>query len=151
MLVEAQRKGHQQTSRVNWTSGDCLRLPFSSEAFDRITVGFGIRNLGDLGAGLEELRRVLKPGGRLAILESSTCVIPGLKWASQLYLSHVIPLLGRLFSKHGEAYRYLPETILRFPDQEGLASLLREAGYEEVHYENQLLGAVAIHLGQKPR
>lgn len=150
MLVEARRKSQERGAGVAWTSGDCLHLPFPTGTFDRATVGFGVRNLGDLDAGLRELFRVLRPGGRLAILESSTCVIPGVRWLNELYLSRVIPLLGRLFSADGEAYRYLPETILRFPDQEGLATRLREAGFTEVHYENQLFGAVAVHIGQRP-
>jgi demethylmenaquinone methyltransferase/2-methoxy-6-polyprenyl-1,4-benzoquinol methylase len=149
MVTEARRKGKNQGARVSWTTGDCLHLPFPDACFDRATVGFGVRNLGDLGAGLRELLRVLKPGGRLAILESSTCVIPGIRWLSEIYLSRVIPLLGRLFSKHGEAYRYLPETILRFPDQKELVGLLEEAGFGEVFFQNQLLGSVAIHVGTR--
>lgn len=150
MVEAARRKGEGLAPPLRWLVSDALRLPFPDQAFDRISVGFGVRNFADLDAGLAELRRVLRPGGRLGILESSTVQVPGLGWLSRLYLRRVIPALGSLLSRDPEAYRYLPETVLRFPDQEGLKVRLESAGFAEVRYENQLFGCVAIHVGTAP-
>jgi demethylmenaquinone methyltransferase/2-methoxy-6-polyprenyl-1,4-benzoquinol methylase len=141
MLERARRK----EPRVDWVLGDLLALPFDDGAFDAATVGFGVRNVADLELGLRELRRVLKPGGRLAILEI-TQPRGVLRPFFGVWFDHVVPLLGRVLPG-GSAYTYLPASVRRFPDAETLAGLLREAGFGEVRF--RLLGGtiVALHTG----
>lgn len=150
MVLEADRKARVRGRPLPLSVADALRLPFADGSFDRLTVGFGVRNLGDLDAGLAELYRVLAPGGRLGILEASTPTNPVLRAGSNFYLRHVLPRIGRLLATDSEAYAYLPETILRFPDQPALAAKLEAVGFQDVHYENQLFGAVCIHVGTRP-
>jgi demethylmenaquinone methyltransferase/2-methoxy-6-polyprenyl-1,4-benzoquinol methylase len=139
MLERARRK--QQS--VTWVEGDVLALPFDDASFDAATVGFGVRNVADLPCGLAELRRILVPGGRLAILEITTpkgALAPFFR----LWFDHVVPLLGRL-CKGGGAYSYLPASVRRFPGPEDLAALMRDAGLEEVRYRLLAGGIVALH------
>jgi demethylmenaquinone methyltransferase/2-methoxy-6-polyprenyl-1,4-benzoquinol methylase len=141
MLERARRKD----ARIEWVQGDLLALPFADETFDAATVGFGVRNVADLEAGLRELRRVLKPGGRLAILEITT---PRgvLKPFFSLWFDRVVPFLGKLLPG-GSAYTYLPASVKRFPNAEAFAALLRECGFGDVRF--RLLGGtiVALHTG----
>jgi demethylmenaquinone methyltransferase/2-methoxy-6-polyprenyl-1,4-benzoquinol methylase len=141
MLERARRKD----ARIEWVQGDLLALPFADGTFDAATVGFGVRNVADLEAGLRELRRVLKPGGRLAILEITT---PRgvLKPFFSLWFDRVVPLLGKLLPG-GSAYTYLPASVKRFPNAEAFAALLRECGFGDVRF--RLLGGtiVALHTG----
>lgn len=148
MVEEARRKGAAAPRDARWLVGDSLRLPFPDERFDRVTVAFGVRNLGDLEAGLREFRRVLRPGGRLAVLEFSQPIAP-VRWASTFYLRYLLPLVGKLGSGHDEAYAYLPETILRFPDQPGFAAIMEAAGFQGVTWESLTLGIVAVHVGER--
>ena len=141
MLERARRKD----ARIDWVRGDMLALPFADGTFDAATVGFGVRNVADLEAGLRELRRVLKPGGGLAILEITT---PRgvLKPFFSLWFDRVVPLLGKLLPG-GSAYTYLPASVKRFPNAEAFAALLRECGFGDVRF--RLLGGtiVALHTG----
>jgi demethylmenaquinone methyltransferase/2-methoxy-6-polyprenyl-1,4-benzoquinol methylase len=141
MLERARRK----SDSVQWVEGDLLALPFEAARFDAATVGFGVRNVADLPGALTELRRVLVPGGRLAILEITTpkgVLAPFFR----LWFEHVVPLLGRLF-KGGAAYSYLPASVRRFPAPEDLAALMRDTGLEEVRYRLLAGGIVALHTG----
>jgi demethylmenaquinone methyltransferase / 2-methoxy-6-polyprenyl-1,4-benzoquinol methylase len=141
MLERARRK----EPRVEWVLGDLLALPFEDGAFGAATVGFGVRNVADLELALRELRRVLAPGGRLAILEI-TQPRGVLRPFFRLWFDHIVPLLGKVLPG-GSAYTYLPASVRRFPDAETLAGLLRDAGFGEVRF--RLLGGtiVALHTG----
>jgi demethylmenaquinone methyltransferase / 2-methoxy-6-polyprenyl-1,4-benzoquinol methylase len=141
MLARARRK----STTVDWVQGDLLALPFADGTFDAATVGFGIRNVDDLSLGLRELRRVLRPGGRLGILEI-TQPRGVLRPFYRVWFDHVVPLLGKVLPG-GEAYSYLPASVKRFPDAESLAQLLRESGFGEVRYRLLAGSIVALHTG----
>ena len=140
MLARARRK-----APLDWVQGDMLALPFADGTFDAATVGFGVRNVADLELSLRELRRVLRPGGRLAILEI-TQPRGVLRHFFHLWFDKIVPLLGKVLPG-GSAYTYLPESVKRFPDADALAVLLRENGFAQVGYK--LLGGsiVALHVG----
>ena len=139
MLVRARRK----SDTIEWVQGDMLALPYADGSFDVATVGFGVRNVADLEAGLLELRRVLRPGGRLAILEITQPTGP-LKPFFSLWFDHIVPLLGRVLPG-GNAYTYLPASVRRFPGAVTLADMINAAGFEGATY--QLFGGsiVALH------
>jgi demethylmenaquinone methyltransferase / 2-methoxy-6-polyprenyl-1,4-benzoquinol methylase len=131
---------------VEWVRGDVLALPFPDESFDAATVGFGVRNVEDLEAGLRELRRVLRPGGRLAILEITTprgVLAPFYR----LWFDRAIPLLGRVLPG-GAAYTYLPASVRRFPAPEDLADALAGCGFGAVRFRRLAGGIVALHVGE---
>jgi demethylmenaquinone methyltransferase/2-methoxy-6-polyprenyl-1,4-benzoquinol methylase len=140
MLDRARRK-----APFEWVQGDMLALPFADGTFDAATVGFGVRNVADLELALKELRRVLRPGGRLAILEI-TQARGVLKPFFSLWFDRIVPLLGKLLPG-GSAYTYLPASVKRFPNAEGLAGLMGESGFGDVQF--RLLGGtiVALHTG----
>ena len=142
MLERARRK----SAEVEWLQGDALALPFSDGSFDAATVGFGVRNLDDLERGLAELRRVLRPGGRLAILEITRPRGP-LTPFYRLWFDGFVPLLGKLLPG-GSAYTYLPASVRRFPGPDELASLLRETGFDDVRWRTFAGGIVALHIGR---
>jgi len=141
MLDRARRKSDE----VEWVEGDALALPFAEGSFDAATVGFGVRNLEDLGKGLGELRRVLRPRGRLAILEITT---PRglLRPFYKLWFEGLVPLAGKLLPG-GSAYTYLPASVRRFPEAKELAELMDSAGFEHVRYRFFAGGIVALHTG----
>jgi len=141
MLDRARRKSDE----VEWVEGDALALPFAEGSFDAATVGFGVRNLEDLGKGLGELRRVLHPGGRVAILEITT---PRglLRPFYKLWFEGLVPLAGKLLPG-GSAYTYLPASVRRFPEAKELAELMDSAGFEHVRYRFFAGGIVALHTG----
>jgi len=130
--------------RFEWA--DALQLPYDGERFDAVTVGFGVRNLADLDRGLREMARVLKPGGRLSILEITTPTRPPLSVFYSLWFDRIVPLLGS-FSSNPEAYSYLPESVRSFPDPHGLAEKMDAAGFEGIRYTVLAGGIIAIHSG----
>jgi len=144
MLDIARRK----TDQVAFVEGDALVLPFSDASFDAVTIAFGLRNVSDTEGGLKELFRVIKPGGWLAILEFSKPKSRGFRGLYEFYFKRVLPHVGGLFSGVRSAYEYLPDSVMKFPDQEGLAALMRSTGFENVEWENLTAGVAAIHLGQ---
>jgi demethylmenaquinone methyltransferase/2-methoxy-6-polyprenyl-1,4-benzoquinol methylase len=142
MLERARGK----SSEVEWVRGDAQQLPFEDASFDAATVGFGVRNLDDLERGLAELRRVLRAGGRLAILEITRprgLLAPFYR----LWFDGLVPLLGKVLPG-GSAYTYLPASVRRFPGPDELAGLLREAGFEDVRWRTFAGGIVALHIGR---
>ena len=141
MLERARRK----SSRVEWVRGDLLALPFADGAFDAVTVGFGVRNVDDLERGLAELRRVLRLGGRLAILEITRPSGP-LAPFYRLWFDRLVPLLGSALPG-GSAYTYLPASVRRFPGPDDLAVMLRATGFEDVRWRTFAGGIVALHIG----
>ncbi len=144
MLERARRKAPQ----LRFVQGDALALPFPDGSFDAATVGFGVRNLDDLEAGLRELRRVLRPGGRLGVLEITRPTGP-LRVFYSLWFDRVVPLLGRLLPG-GAAYTYLPASVRRFPQVGELAGLLEACGFRGVEYRTFAGGIVALHVGVVP-
>ena len=139
MLERARRKAPE----LDWIRGDLLDLPFDGASFDAATVGFGVRNVDDLARALSELRRVLRPGGRLGILEITRPRGP-LAPFYRLWFDGVVPLLGKLLPG-GAAYSYLPASVRRFPGPEELAKLIAAAGFEDVRYRTFAGGIVALH------
>jgi demethylmenaquinone methyltransferase/2-methoxy-6-polyprenyl-1,4-benzoquinol methylase len=123
------------------------RLPFKAASFDCITIGFGLRNVTDKAAALASMRRVLKPGGQLLVLEFSHPVAPGLKPVYDAYSFKVLPLLGRLVAGDDASYRYLAESIRMHPAQEALAEMMRAAGFDDCRWHNLTGGIVALHRG----
>ena len=134
-----------KSSEIEWIRGDVLALPFDDASFDAVTVGFGVRNVDDLDAGLRELRRVLRPGGRLGILEITRprgVVAPFYR----LWFDRGVPLIGNLLPG-GAAYTYLPASVRRFPGPGGLAELMQASGFDDVRYRVFGGGIVALHAG----
>jgi demethylmenaquinone methyltransferase/2-methoxy-6-polyprenyl-1,4-benzoquinol methylase len=141
MLERARRK----SSEIDWVQGDALALPFGEGAFDAATVGFGVRNLDDLERGLVELRRVLRLGGRVAVLEITRPRGP-LAPFYRLWFETLVPRLGKALPG-GSAYSYLPASVRRFPGPDELAALLRTAGFGDVRWRTFAGGIVALHTG----
>src|SRR5919197_5577530 len=141
MLERARRK----SSSVEWVRGDALGLPFADRTFDAATVGFGVRNLEDLAAGLAELHRVLRPGGRLAVLEITRPRGPAAPFF-RLWFDGLVPLAGKLLPG-GSAYTYLPASVRRFPGPDDLARLMRDAGFAHIRYRLFAAGIGELHTG----
>ncbi len=141
MLERARRK----SSEIEWLEGDALALPFPDASFDAVTIGFGMRNVANVERGLAEMRRVLRPGGRLAILEI-TRPRGALAPFYRFWFDGVIPLAGKVLPG-GSAYSYLPASVRRFPAPEGLARLLDGAGFDEIRWRLFAGGIVALHTG----
>ncbi len=133
--------------RVTFTIGNGEALPFPDKAFDAYTIGFGIRNVTHIDKALAEAYRVLKTGGRFLCLEFSTCEVPLLDRLYDFHSFEVIPRLGQLTAGNGDAYRYLVESIRKFPKQEAFAEMMRAAGFSRVTYRNLTGGIAAIHSG----
>ncbi len=140
-------RGAGKSARVRPAAADALQLPFDDAVFAGATVGFGVRNLMDLDAGLREAARVLTPGARLVVLEFTVPRWQPLRALYLAYFRHVLPRIGRLVSKHTSAYDWLPASVLAFPDPPALAARLEAAGFEAVRWELLWGGIVAIHVG----
>ena len=150
MLEIARQKAASLEREIPFVEGDALKLPFAAESFDVASIAFGLRNLASVEGGLRELFRVLRPGGRVAILEFSHPVVPGFRALFQFYFTTLLPRIGGVVSGSRGAYEYLPDSVSRFPDQKRLAALMREVGFDEVEYQNLTGGIAALHLGTRP-
>jgi demethylmenaquinone methyltransferase/2-methoxy-6-polyprenyl-1,4-benzoquinol methylase len=133
---------------LTWEWGNALELPYASGRFDAATVGFGARNFSDLERGLAEMARVVKPGGRVVVLEITTPRKPPLATFYRVWFDHVVPLIGRLTGEQ-EAYTYLPSSVRRFPGPEGLAAAMHGAGMSDIRWVLTAGGIIALHVGIK--
>jgi demethylmenaquinone methyltransferase / 2-methoxy-6-polyprenyl-1,4-benzoquinol methylase len=151
MLTEgrARAEAAQMPDALDWVVGDAMALPFADNSFDVYTISFGIRNVTDIPAALREAYRVLRPGGRLMVLEFSQLPNPALQKAYDLYSFNVIPVMGQVVAGDRDSYQYLVESIRRFPDQESFAAMIRAAGFDMVKYRNLSMGIAALHSGWK--
>ena len=149
MLEIAKEKTAKENEQIPYIEGDGMNLGFRDETFDAVTIAFGLRNFSNWEDGLNELHRVLKPEGKLAILEFSAPVIPGFRQAFNFYFSSILPRIGGAVSGSRGAYEYLPDSVSRFPDQKKLAEMLRQIGFNSVEYKNLTGGIAAIHTGTK--
>jgi demethylmenaquinone methyltransferase/2-methoxy-6-polyprenyl-1,4-benzoquinol methylase len=149
MLEIARRKAAVESRAIPFVEGDALRLPFADGSFDVATIAFGLRNLAGVEEGLRELRRILRPSGRIAVLEFSDPVVPGFRALFRFYFKRVLPRIGGLVSGSRGAYEYLPDSVSKFPDQKRLAALMSETGFEGVEYRNLTGGIAALHTGTR--
>jgi demethylmenaquinone methyltransferase/2-methoxy-6-polyprenyl-1,4-benzoquinol methylase len=149
MLAVAREKNQKNQTAIPYIEGDGMNLSFADNTFDAVTIAFGLRNFSNWLDGLKELHRVLKPGGKLAILEFSAPVIPGFRQIFNLYFTQILPRIGGAVSGSRGAYEYLPNSVSRFPDQKNLARMMNEVGFEAVEYQNLTGGVAALHSGAK--
>lgn len=151
MLVEGRKRAEAENmaSSLDWIVGDAMALPFPDRAFDVYTISFGIRNVTRIADALAEAYRVLKPGGRLMVLEFSQIPNDLMQKAYDLYSFNVIPLMGQIVANDRASYQYLVESIRKFPDQESFAAMIRQAGFGQVKYRNLSMGIAALHSGWK--
>lgn len=151
MLTEGRRRAEaaRMEGDLAWIVGDAMALPFAANVFDVYTISFGIRNVTRIPDALSEAYRVLKPGGRLMVLEFSHVPNPGLQWVYDRYSFNVLPEIGHLVANDRASYQYLVESIRKFPDQDMFAQMIRDAGFENVKHRNLTFGVVALHSGWK--
>ena len=151
MLVEGRKRAEAErmAGQLDWVVGDAMALPFEDATFDVYTISFGIRNVTRPQEALSEAFRVLKPGGRLMVLEFSQLPNPLMQKAYDAYSFNVIPRMGQMIANDRDSYQYLVESIRRFPDQETFLSMIRAAGFENAKYRNLTMGVAALHSGWK--
>ncbi|MGR3364864.1 MAG: bifunctional demethylmenaquinone methyltransferase/2-methoxy-6-polyprenyl-1,4-benzoquinol methylase UbiE [Maritimibacter harenae] len=151
MLVEGRKRAEaaQMAGSLEWVVGDAMALPFDDNSFDVYTISFGIRNVTRIADALSEAYRVLKPGGRLMVLEFSQIPNDMMQKVYDLYSFNIIPRMGQVIANDRDSYQYLVESIRRFPDQETFAAMIRNAGFEQVKYRNLTMGIAALHSGWK--
>ena len=143
-------EGKRRHPEIAFVAGDATALPFADESFDVVTISYGLRNVQDTARALSEMRRVTVPGGRIVIVEFSTPVWPAFRHLYRFYLGSALPAAARLVSSNTEAYDYLGESILAWPDQQKLAGLMQQAGWRGVGYKNLSGGIVAVHRATRP-
>lgn len=149
MVAEAQRKAKKRSSEVNFLEGDAMEMPFKDEIASAATISFGMRNLPDYAAGVREMARIVKPGGKVICLEATPYHRPILKIPFNFYFNQVLPAIGKVLTGEYEAYKYLPDSVKNFPNPDDLAETFREAGLVDVTYNLLGFGSVALHVGVK--
>lgn len=151
MLIEGRKRAEasEMEQSLDWLVGDAMALPFADNSFDVYTISFGIRNVTRPDDALSEAFRVLRPGGRLMVLEFSQIPVPLVQKAYDLYSFNIIPAIGKMIANDRDSYQYLVESIRKFPDQETFLNMIRGAGFENVSYRNLSLGIAALHSGWK--
>tara|TARA_R110001632_G_scaffold112660_6_gene223714 strand:+ start:100 stop:852 length:753 start_codon:yes stop_codon:yes gene_type:complete len=151
MLVEGRKRAEAaaMAESLDWVVGDAMGLPFDDNSFDVYTISFGIRNVTRPQEALNEAYRVLRPGGRLMVLEFSQLPNPMMQKAYDLYSFNVIPRMGQMIANDRESYQYLVESIRNFPDQETFLDMVKMAGFEQAKYRNLTMGVAALHSGWK--
>lgn len=132
-------------NRIEFLAGDCLKLPFEDNTFDLITVAYGVRNFADIPAGYREMQRVLRPGGKLCVIELSVPASPVIRPLYKLYTSTLIPLAGRLISRDARAYSYLPESIQAAPQRQDMCRIIEQAGFDDAKFRSMTLGVCCIY------
>ena len=151
MMIEGKKKTIDlpEESQINWVCGDAMRMPFSDSTFDVYTISFGIRNVTNIAKTLSEAYRVLKPGGRLMILEFSSVNNDLISWIYDKYSFNIIPKLGEFVSNDRESYQYLVESIRKFPNQEKFSEMIINEGFRKVKYRDLTFGIAALHSAWK--
>ena len=151
MLIEGRKRAEAESmgEMLDWVVGDAMALPFPDNSFDVYTISFGIRNVTRPAEALAEAHRVLKPGGRLMVLEFSRIPTPGLMKLYDLYSFNVIPRMGQMIANDRDSYQYLVESIRQFPDQETFLQMVRDAGFAQAKYRNLTMGVACLHSGWK--
>ena len=151
MLTEGRKRAEadRMADQLDWVVGDAMALPFADNSFDAYTISFGIRNVTRPQEALNEAFRVLRPGGRLMVLEFSQLPVDGLQKLYDQYSFNVIPRLGELVAQDRESYQYLVESIRKFPDQQTFLDMVRAAGFENTAYRNLTMGVACLHSGWK--
>ncbi len=148
--LSIKRKNLPWKDRIKILAGDGEALPLKDNNYQGVMIGFGLRNLVNRAAGLKEIFRVLKPGGRLVVLEFSNPSTPFFSWLYYLYFCHVLTFIGNLFSWKHMAYNHLRDSVLAFPGKDELASMMLDAGFIKIRYQLLTFGIVALHWGEKP-
>ncbi len=151
MLFEGKKKNHilSKNLSLRWVCGDAMFLPFPENSFDRYTISFGIRNVTNIQESLLEAYRILRPGGRLMVLEFSKVDNEMLSWLYDKYSFNVIPFLGQMVTNDRKSYQYLVESIRRFPDQEDFLEMIKRAGFRQARFRNLSFGVAALHSAWK--
>jgi len=151
MLIEGRKRAEAERmdNSLDWVVGDAMALPFEDNTFDVYTISFGIRNVTRPQEALNEAFRVLRPGGRLMVLEFSQLPNPAMQAAYDAYSFNVIPRMGKMIAGDRESYQYLVESIRNFPDQETFLSMVRKAGFDNAKYRNMTMGVACLHSGWK--
>jgi demethylmenaquinone methyltransferase/2-methoxy-6-polyprenyl-1,4-benzoquinol methylase len=151
MLVEGRKRAEAEAmaDQLDWVTGDAMQLPFADNTFDVYTISFGIRNVTRPQEALNEAYRVLRPGGRLMVLEFSQLPNPAMQRAYDLYSFNVIPRMGQAIAGDRDSYQYLVESIRNFPDQDTFLHMVRTAGFEQAKYRNLSMGIACLHSGWK--
>ena len=151
MLVSGRQRAEADSlaDRLDWVVGDAMALPFADSAFDVYTISFGIRNVTRIADALSEAYRVLRPGGRIMVLEFSHIPNDLLQKAYDLYSFNVIPTMGQIVTGDRDSYQYLVESIRKFPQQDEFSEMIRTAGFAQVNYRNLTMGVAALHAGWK--